>query len=213
MLDDGCRTQGCGDATIYGQISVLLYLVNITEDSEKKQYYQEKAVAETQRVFNIDTPKTNELSTEIRVGGLNESYPGAKGNADPKPNDASTMMVSIYDTAFTSTPGDLAATISHEFCHVAQAGGLSCLPTDQEMQPRLYSGNIMGSMLNEYEARRSIVYALGDYGYGTPNGITQERVNQYISDMQLILDNYHGYENFMAAIADHSFILQEMGNQ
>ncbi|MBI5296762.1 MAG: hypothetical protein HY869_14885 [Chloroflexi bacterium] len=125
------------------------------------------------------------FTLNIILGG-SSGDPSHKAGSDYQP-DSGVITIMIYDEAFSSTAGDLAVTIDHEFCHANQSTGASCLNTPQTNGTRYYN-DPEGYFLNEAEGRVQLLSDPTRYGYGLTYGVTKERISAYKKDITNILD-------------------------
>ena len=149
----------------------------------KKAYYQTQAINATINEFGLK----NQSSTQIALGG-SSGDPNYRADTDYDPSTGK-IKTTIYDEAFTSTPGDLAVTIDHEFCHGNQATGSSCLTNLQTIGKRWYM-DPEGYDLNEVEARQLLLQDFDKYGYGLTYGVTVDRIYAYKIDINTAVSDF-----------------------
>jgi hypothetical protein len=212
MLDDGCRTQGCGDATIYGGIVTLLTLANKSDDAispARKAFYQQRAYEETIDLFQLGQPDYKSARVTVILGGTD---PGDIEGVPPNPgsveDENGIITLRIYDSAFASTPGDLAATISHENCHINQITGDACMPNSDAERVRNYPALSMGGVLNEIEANMYVLSIIGQLAPNTANGITEDNINDIETRLAKQEDTYPSNRQFNNLWKNKTFYLQ-----
>ena len=203
-----------GQVKPYAGIAYTLRLARSARNGEERGWYYNRAFYLTISQFDIAIPYDENHPLHISLGGIDSSWNDPTTPAGTYytpvtpdyPEGSPDIRINIYNAAFESTPGDLAATISHEFCHANQASGTGCSTNPPTTGERWYTSGI-GGAVNEIEARQAVLSNLSAYGYGTTYGITQGKIDQYNIDISSLRNQYDPYPDFYNAITTQVYTL------